>query len=120
MRAQVMAIRLSIGPTRSSRDAGLAAVLLLLGGCGDAFAGVDCEPYLRMHGMLRRAQAQCAFTRYNPEIVDTARRCYEKVGPGVGASSIRAGADEFDRMASLRGQSLSCSQIERHFPMAVR
>lgn len=114
------AIRLPMGPRRTPRGAGLAAVLLLLGGCGDAFASLDCAPYLRMHGMLRRAQAQCAFTRFNPEIVDRARQCYEKVGPDVGASSILAGAGEFDRMASLRGRDLTCSKIERFFPMAVR
>lgn len=120
MQGQVMTIKLPVWPARISRNAKLAAVLLLLGGSGDAFASVDCAPYLRMHGMLRRAQAQCAFTRFNPEIVETARQCYEKVGPGVGASAIFAGADEFDRMASLRGRNLICLQIERLFPMVVR
>lgn len=106
--------------TRSFERLGFAVLLLLLGSPSNAFAEVDCTPYLRMHGLLRSAQAQCAFTQFNPEIVDTAQQCYKKVGAGVGASSIRAGADEFDRMASLHGQSLSCSQIERHFLMAVR
>ena len=120
MRAQVMVIRLSTGPMRTPGGTSLAALLLLLGGCGEVAASVDCAPYLRMHGMLRRAQAQCTFTDYNPEIVETARRCYGQVGPSVGASAVFAGADEFDRMASLRGPDLTCSQIERLYPMVVR
>lgn len=105
---------------RIARSFGLAAALLLPGGCGGASAEVDCAPFLRMHGMLRRAQAQCAFTQFNPEIVDTARGCYEKVGAGVGASAMVTGAGEFDRMAALSGLDISCSRIERLFPMAVR
>ncbi|WP_264051572.1 hypothetical protein [Methylobacterium flocculans] len=79
-----------------------------------------CEPYLRMHGMLRRAQAQCAFTQFNPEIVDTARQCYERIGSELGAEAIRAGAGEFDQLASVRGQAATCSLIERQFPMVIR
>ncbi|KQO91491.1 hypothetical protein ASF36_19985 [Methylobacterium sp. Leaf90] len=107
-------------PTRIAGGFGLVAVLLLPGVCGSTSAEVDCAPYLSMHSMLRRAQAQCAFTQFNPEIVATARDCYGKVGPGTGAGSMVAGAGEFDRMAALRGLDVPCSKIERLFPMAVR
>ncbi|AWB24268.1 hypothetical protein G4G93_34465 [Methylobacterium sp. DB0501] len=100
----------------------LAARLLALAlvvACGPA-GTVECVGFLRMHGMLRQAQAQCTFERFNPEIVDTARRCYEHLGAGTGAPAMRAGAAEFDRMADLRGVRAACALIERHFPMAVR
>lgn len=87
--------------------------------CGPARA-LDCTDFLRMHGMLRRAQAQCGFERFNPEIVDTARRCYEKLGPGIGAPSMRTGANEFDRMAFSRGKAAACALIGARFSMAVR
>jgi hypothetical protein len=73
-----------------------------------------------MHGLLRRAQAQCAMERFNPDIVDTARQCYERFGSEIGAPAMRAGAGEFDQLASVRGQAAACSLIERLFPMAVR
>src|SRR4051812_47378648 len=72
----------------------LAAALLLLGCFGGVAVAAECVPFLRMHGMLRRAQAECAFERFNPEIVDTARRCYERLGPVAGAPAMRAGAGE--------------------------
>ena len=97
----------------------LLALFPLALDCGAAQA-LDCPDFLRMHGMLRRAQAKCAFERFNPEIVDTARQCYERLGPDAGAPAMRAGAGEFDRLASLRGQHAACALIERTFPMAVR
>jgi hypothetical protein len=81
---------------------------------------IECADFLRMHGFLRRAQATCAFERFNPEIVDTARQCYERLGAGVGAPAIRGGAEQFDRMASLRGAHAACVLVERRFPMVVR
>jgi hypothetical protein len=88
---------------------------------GNGPAGaVECTDFLRMHGFLRRAQAACAFERFNPEIVDTARHCYERLGEGVGEPAIRGGAEQFERMASLRGKHAACAEVERRFPMAVR
>ncbi|WP_378973792.1 hypothetical protein [Methylobacterium komagatae] len=81
---------------------------------------VDCTDFLRMHGMLRQAQAQCAFQSFNPEIVDMARRCYNRVGSGKGAQAIRAGAKEFDYIADLRGKDVTCALIGRSFPMVIR
>lgn len=97
----------------------LLALFPLALACGAAQA-LDCPDFLRMHGMLRRAQAQCAFESFNPEIVDTARNCYGRLGAGTGASAMRAGAAEFDRMADLRGRAGACALIGRRFPMAVR
>jgi len=80
----------------------------------------DCEAMLQMHGFLRRAANQCAFERYNPSIVDAARQCFDDLAPGVGARAMYAGADEFERMASLRGKHPACADIGRRFPMVVR
>lgn len=66
------------------------------------------------------AQAQCAMEQFNPDIVDTARQCYERLGSKIGAPAMRAGSGEFDQLASVRGQAAACSLIERLFPMAVR
>lgn len=97
----------------------LLVLLPLVFGCVPAHA-VECTDFLQLHGFLRRAQAACAFERFNPEIVDTARQCYERLGSEIGAPAIRGGADQFDRMASLRGQHAACALVERRFPMAVR
>ena len=79
--------------------------------CGPAPA-FECPDFLRMHGMLRRAQARCAFERFNPEIVEAARQS--------GAPAMHSGAAEFDRMASLRGEDATCNLIQQRFPMVVR
>lgn len=98
----------------------LALSLILTVALAGPASARDCEGMLRMHGFLRRAANQCAFDRYNPSIVDAARQCFDVLAPGVGASSMYAGADEFDRMASLRGRDPACSDIGRRFPMVVR
>ncbi|GLS71617.1 hypothetical protein GCM10007890_36300 [Methylobacterium tardum] len=97
----------------------MVALLPLTLAYGPARA-IDCTDFLRMHGMLRQAQAQCTFESFNPEIVDTARRCFDQVGSGKGARAIRAGAKEFDRLADLRGRNAACALIKRNFPMVIR
>jgi hypothetical protein len=50
-----------------------------------------------MHGLLRRAADQCAFTQYSPEIVDKAKQCYEQLGSKTAAPLMLQGADDFDQ-----------------------
>jgi hypothetical protein len=79
----------------------------------------DCVGMLRMHDFLRRGSTVCTFERCNPEIVQAARRRLDALAPRGGARSIYAGADEFDRIASLRGTGPAYADIKRPFPMAV-
>ena len=85
-----------------------------------AVQALECEAFLQMHGMLRRAANQCAFTQYNPEIVDKAKQCYEQLGSKTAAPLMFKGADEFDRKAAVRGQQAFCAEIAKEFPMVVR
>ena len=94
-------------------------VIALTFACGPAPA-FECPDFLRMHGMLRRAQERCAFERFNPEIVDMARQCYDRLGAQAGAPAMHTSAAEFDRMASLRGEDTTCNLIQQRFPMVVR
>lgn len=95
-------------------------LLLLIGAGGQAASAVKCRAFLQMHGLLRWAANQCAFMKYNPAIVETARECFDKLGSATASPLMFAGRDQFEQQASLRGRARFCAEIERRFPMAVR
>ena len=80
----------------------------------------DCSGFLRMHGMLRRASTACAFTSYNPGIVDRARACYDALGSRRGAEAIRSGAAEFEGWWAVRNRDALCKTLVDKFPMVVQ
>ena len=83
-------------------------------------ADFDCDGFLRMHGLMRNAARMCGFSRYNDEIVERARSCYETLGSRQGALDIYAGAEEFTALVTKRGQDALCPDLLRRFPMVVR
>ena len=80
----------------------------------------DCSGFLRMHGTLRRASTACAFTSYNPGIVDRARACYDALGSRRGAEAIRSGAAEFEGWWAVRNRDALCKTLVDKFPMVVQ
>jgi hypothetical protein len=98
----------------------VACGLLLLFDFSEPSHAVECSAFVRMHGFLRAAANQCTFTQYNPEIIETARQCYERLGSVTAAPLMFAGRDEFERMMELRGQYRMCTDIGLKFPMVVR
>lgn len=103
------------------RASALETTLLLAQGthAGRA-AAFDCEGFLRMHGLLRRAMRDCGFAAYNPSIVDRARTCFDALGGRQGAEAMRAGAAEFERWRSIRARDAMCASLTARFPMVVR
>lgn len=95
-----------------------ATVLLALSGAG--VQALDCEAFLRMHGLLRRAANKCSFTQYNPEIVERAKQCYEELGASTAAPLMLKGADDFNLKAEVRGEVAFCADLAKRFPMVVR
>lgn len=73
-----------------------------------------------MHGMLRWAENRCSFSQYNPEIVEEAKECYERLGSKIAAPLMVLGAREFEQRASIQGEIACCNEIARKFPMVVR
>ena len=98
----------------------LATALLLSGPGPASSADVACIDFLRMHGLLRKAQGACGFTAYNPAIVDRAHACFDGVGSGTGVREIYAGAEEFDKLRAMHGLDAACERLATRFPMAVR
>lgn len=98
----------------------VACGLLLPFSISEPSHAVECRAFVQMHGFLRAAANQCTFTQYNPEIIETARRCYERLGSETAAPLMFAGRDEFKRMMELRGQHRMCADIGLKFPMVVR
>jgi hypothetical protein len=96
------------------------AVCLLIAGYGGSSAAVDCAGVLRMHGLLRWSARQCAFTQYNPEIVEDAKRCFEQLGSSIAVPLMYAGREQFERMAVSQGREATCTEIARKFPTVVR
>ena len=80
----------------------------------------DCSGFLRMHGMLRRASTVCGFTRYNPDIVDRARACFDALGSLHGSEAIRSGAVEFEGWLAVRNRDGLCKTLADKFSMVVQ
>ncbi|TXN46561.1 hypothetical protein [Methylobacterium sp. WL7] len=107
---------------RRVRRVGLLATWLVISlstQAGQA-ADFDCDGFLRMHGLVRNAARVCGFSRYNDEIVERARSCYETLGSRQGAHDIYAGAEEFTALVTKRGQDALCPDLLRRFPMVVQ
>lgn len=97
------------------------AIALLLSGSEAAWsADFPCDDFLRMHGLLRKAQGACGFSAYNLAIVDRAHTCFDAIGSRQGAHEIYAGAEEFDRLWAVQGLDAACERLATRFPMAVR
>lgn len=94
--------------------------LLLPFGFPSPSYAIECRAFVHMHGFLRAAANQCTFRQYNPEVIETARQCYERLGSETAAPLMFAGRDEFERMKALRGEHRTCADIELKFPMVVR
>ncbi|NEU12723.1 hypothetical protein G3T14_11315 [Methylobacterium sp. BTF04] len=105
-----------------ARRVPLRAIWLVIGLSAHAAqaADFDCGGLLRMHGLMRNAARVCGFSRYNDAIVARAQSCYETLGSLQGARALRAGAEEFSALVTLRSQDAVCPDLLRQFPMVVR
>jgi hypothetical protein len=105
--------------TRALR-AGLLVAAFVVPAMDPASAGgFSCLDFLRMHGLLRKAQGACGFAAYNPVIVDQARACFDAVGNRRGSGEMLAGAAEFDRLGTIRSREAICTSLAAKFPMVI-
>jgi hypothetical protein len=81
---------------------------------------IDCEKFLRMHGMASRAQFQCGFKSYNKEIIAQAKVCNGYLSEERVEENIKAGMKIFDDNVANLGKQEACDDVLNSLPMVVR
>ena len=81
---------------------------------------IDCERFLRMHGMASRAQFQCGFKKYNKEIIAQAKVCNGYLSEERVEENLKAGTMIFDDNTQKMGKQEACDDVLKSLPMVVK
>ena len=104
----------------------IAFILSVLAGAIHLYIGVrpalaqDCGTMIRMHAFASRAQFQCGFREYNPNVIEQAKTCGSQMTESERKSNITTGMQMFDELAQKVGQREACSDVLRKLPNVVR
>ena len=80
----------------------------------------ECQKILKAHGFLSRAQFQCGFREYSNEMIESARRCAQRLNKTVSKDLLSSGMATFDENEREKGHKLLCEEILSQFPGIVR
>lgn len=80
-----------------------------------------CEQVVSLHGLLTRAQYQCGYADYNPELIEDSAKCFKhELGEEYGTKVLKFGMREFDRNEKEIGHKKLCADLLKSYPQYIK